>query len=228
MKAGIIATTDATFENLDEFDRTVTKDGMEAREVLNLSGRFTDLSGDTIGIHGRLAIEEPVERDSVYVSDEGEIAETQSTELEWQHTDFLIAPGQFVIAGKGGFTENLFRVLEAEAESYINQANLNLRAYLEENEGSTWKMGFYGKEGNANNGVVHGSGVLEDSEVGRLLADHPLNQLGIEFENEGVNYKLFISENGYMEFYEPDDMESAEFITFIEENMMDYIISEDM
>lgn len=81
-------------------------------------------------------------------------------------------------------------------------------------------MGFYGHEGPAENGVVHGESVLEDSVFGEALESSKKNQLGLKIDHDGREFKMAITRSGYVEVYQPANLDTAEFAAFVRDEVL--------
>jgi len=164
---------------------------------------------------GRAAVETIEEREQVDISD-GEITQKQTPTKVTKYTRFLSCPGEFVVAGdsSGVFVFDL--IASQHPGATVMESEFDLRGYLLEQENADpWKAGFYGKSGKAENGVIHGDQVFDDSDFGEVVGDCQLNQIGLQIKDETSKIKMTAAESGYIEVYQPSDFSSEEFADYI-------------
>jgi len=227
MKAGLIGLVDGEIDSIESFSRTTENRGYELREALEIRQTFTDLSGDLIGHSGRAAVQRVVENEDVEIGSEGDITVGETPEVTTLYSEFLIVPNEFVAVGSGSGSF-VFDLIGSYTDTTVQEAEINLKSYSQTRpEANPWKIGFYGKQGNAENGVVHGDGLLDDDDLGEILIDTATNQLGLEFEKDGVVFKVFITESGYVEVYQPSNLDSAEYLNFVSSEVMPHAKSSD-
>jgi len=227
MKAGVIGLIHGDFEKLESFHHVKERGGSEIRESIEVRQTYTNLSGHPIGQSGRAAVQRVTDSEEVQISDDGSISVTESSELTTHYTEFLVVPGEFVVTRSraGSF---IFDLIESEFDVTIESARLNLKSYASTKpEAEPWKIGFYGKQGNAENGVVHGDQLLNDQELGMVLADSPTNQLGLEYTKGEQLVKIFATESGYVEVYQPNNYDSAEFLNFVSDEIIEHVKTEE-
>ena len=133
---------------------------------------------------GQAASEQLSESETIRINESG-ISRYVSEDVTAQYTEFVSLPGSFVAVDSraGGFAIDLInkytpvqaRPSKLDLEEYLT----NLKAEKAESL-DTWKIGFYGGHGLADNGVVHGSSLLNDGDLGDILDSNRKNQLGIE------------------------------------------------
>lgn len=228
MQSGILHLMDGDMGKIHSFNRTIDKRGFDAKICLDITQEFTNNAGETIVYQGQAAEEFVTESDSVDVDEETDsISVSQVPQLNWRHTNFLYTPeGILVIESSSG--DFLTTLLKEKFDVGVEKAQIHLSAYqsfLEDTRDDVepWKIGFYGHEGNADNGVVHGRDLQGDETLGALLSDNEINQLGLEFKKENARVKLFVAESGYLEIYQPSDIGDDGFIAFIEEDIMPHL-----
>lgn len=224
MNSGILATGSTVPQRLEEFDRQETYPDGEFREVLNINQEYQNLSGDTIGYYGIAAVETLVSKEKTTVGENGEIGTTTVDEPTWKHTEFILVPGEFVIIGNsdGKFVADL---IGRQADEFIEPAKINLDAYIKEErpEAKAWKFGFFGRDDHADKGTVYGDNLLEDNEVGRVLVDNSVNQIGLRYEKNGRQMKTSLTRSGYVEVYQPDDFDDVDYIQFLRDEVSPYL-----
>lgn len=231
MNSGVLAIVDGSIEHVEPFIDTVEKEGFDAEQCLEISQEISDLNGNTIAYEGKAAEQFVTEAESVTVRDESNsISVSQEPQLEWKYTNFLLVPDDLLIidSSAGRF---LFSLLESKFDVNIERAEIHLRAYRESldkdrNEVEPWKIGFYGREGNADNGVIHGTDLLGDDTLGNILAHNATNQLGLTYRRDGTQMKTFVSESGYVEVYQPDNYDTSNFVSFIKEEILPHLRTE--
>lgn len=86
-----------------------------------------------------------------------------------------------------------------------------------------WQAGFYDRLGTAQKGVVYGEDVLDDEDIGDPLRDAQINQLGLEYEYDGDQMKITLTESGYIEVYQPSEFDSGEFATYLQNQIRQYV-----
>ncbi|WP_439028434.1 hypothetical protein [Haloarchaeobius sp. DT45] len=227
MKSGSLAIIQDQGKELETYRRNLTRDGFEVEDFLEVRQKYTDLNGDILGISGRAALQIPEETESVEI-DDGSISVAKVPEIGWVYTDILYVPDEFVIIGSG-VKNPVISLIEEAMDGHVEKAEIDLRKhseYLQDEVGkenvNPWKIGFYGKSGNANNGVVHGDQLLEDSDLGSILQQTIPNQLGFSFPRDGRKMKTFVTESGYVEVYQPDNFDTAEYLQFIRSDILEF------
>jgi hypothetical protein len=85
-----------------------------------------------------------------------------------------------------------------------------------------WKVGFYDATNNAEKGTLYGEDVLS-AEVGHLLDDALFNQLGAVVEYGDSEFKLTITESGYVGIHRPSGLDTVDFLTFIDETVEPFL-----
>lgn len=221
MQAGVIGVVDGSFDVVGSFSDTVTEGDQELRRVLDVERVFSLPSGDT-GFAGRAAREYRRERESARISDDGVdvVAEAQTTT---RHTDFVGVPGEFVVVGssKGRFALDL---VAQETNTSIERGVLDLDGFFAQHEeGAPWKAGFFGTGDDGVSGVLHGSDLRETHDLDDLLAGSSLNQLGLEYADDGDEVKMTASRSGYVELYQPRDLSATEFLAYLQREIVPHL-----
>lgn len=179
---------------------------------------------------GQAASEQLSENETIRINESG-ISKYVSEDVTAQYTEFVYLPGSFVAVDSraGGFAIDLInkytpvkaRPSKIDLEEYLT----NLMGEKDESL-DTWKIGFYGGHGLADNGVVHGSNLLNDGSMLDILDNNRKNQLGIEYEYNSNLLKIFVTESGYVEVYQPSNFESGKFASFIDSEIKPYLVPE--
>jgi hypothetical protein len=224
MKSGVIAEAHGT-GNVNDFYETVTPESerfdeleqcVEVTENIQLSdGREAQL--------GRAAIQDLNDIEDIHI-DEGTIRRYEAPEKVTLYTDFLYVPDSFITvsSGSGIFAFNL---IDSKFSISIDMVEFDLDDYVEQHpDADPWKIGFYDRIGNAENGVVHGEQLLKDSNVGDVLGTSKKNQVGLEYNFEGHLVKTFVVQSGYVDVYQPSNFETSEFVNFVETELLPHAI----
>lgn len=231
MKSGSLGVFDGDVEAVKSVQYTVEKEGFEATVCLDLKQSITNLEGKTVAIKGIAAEESVVERDSVEIGSDNTISVGTSPTLTWNTTEFLIIPDGLILTDSSSATF-LYDILTNEFGFNTNQAQIHLQAFRQELENredldvTPWKIGFYGRDGNADNGVVHGVDLLDDNEIGSVLGHNSANQLGLVFDRNSQRMKVFVTESGYIEVYQPSNFDTVDFVNWVVEDIQEHITTD--
>jgi len=218
MKAGVLGLVRDDFEVVDSFSETVERDGKELERVLDVRRVFSLPSGE-IAFEGRAAVERIVNRTTAEL-DFGEVRVEETPQTEVRTTELVGVPGEFVVVGSGKGTFG-FDLVCRDTGADIERATLDLSGVLDSQaDAEPWRAGFYGHDGNCENGVLHGTDLLDDDEVGELLRDAQLNQLGLDCSYDDRSLKMTASESGYVEVYRPSEFDTADFLQYLLETVV--------
>ncbi|PSP37904.1 hypothetical protein BRC71_07955 [Halobacteriales archaeon QH_7_65_31] len=218
MKAGVIGLVDGNFDELESFSETFTQDDTELSRCVEV--RQTQVTDSGVPVQtGRVATQKLDEQETVEIND-GQISVYETPDVTTLYTEFVSVPGEFVaVSSSSGIFA--FDTIGRRTNTNIQRAELDLDSYAESRpESSPWKVGFYGHLGEADNGVVHGTSVLEDSDFGNVLQDAKKNQLGLEFTRDSEVMKITMADSGYVEVYQPSNYDSAEYAEFVVEEVL--------
>lgn len=218
MNAAVIGRVDGEFARVEPTKRVREEDGVELAEQVDVTDVRRTPDGLDINA-GRAAAQTLRERESVNL-DNGAIEIETVEEPTTRYTDFFAVPGELVgVAGSRGTF--LFDLLASETGATVERCSFDLDGFAAAFPDATpWKVGFYGHEGPAENGVVHGEHVLEDGVFGDALQDRKKNQLGLTVDHEGREFKMSITRSGYVEVYRPGDLDLAEFVAFVRDEVV--------
>lgn len=201
MNDGIIAVARDDFDTIDGFNTSYEERDFELNECVDVTNQ-SNVNGEIEYQIGRALIEDTQKVSVPYVED-GEI----KSEKQWQKvvntTDFIIAPGSFVIVTdtSGKF---FFDIMEDITDTSFSRPTIDLDSYAQTRSGGNpWMYGFDNAGGNAEKGVVYGENVVEDPDMGEVLERSDKNQLGLQFSYSGNRVKMSISANGYVRIIEP-------------------------
>ncbi|MFC4551744.1 MULTISPECIES: hypothetical protein [Halorussus] len=221
MKAGVIGVVDGDFDVVGSFSDAVVEGDRELARRLDV-GRVFSLSDGTVAFEGRAAAERLVDGEAARI-DSGAVAFEETTRTETRATELAGVPGEFVVAesGAGAFA---FEMVGLDTATSVERATLDLNAFLDAQAGATaWKAGFYGEDGNAENGVLHGEDLLADEEFGGVLGRARLNQLGIEGTYRDRPLKLTAARSGYVEVYRPSDFDVGDFLEYVRDEVVPHL-----
>lgn len=225
MKGGLIAEIEGDRVELEDHQTVVPVEGEEFDELqhcIQIRNQITLPDGRKAQA-GRAAIEDTTERETVEIRD-GMISAYDRREKTTLYTEFVYLPGRFIAAStsRGSF---VFHLIEEQANISANRIQFDLNEFLNDHRDAVpWKVGFYGRVGNAENGVVHGSELLRDSDIGDILNSANKNQIGLEYNYSGHLVKMFLTEGGYSEIYQPSNFDTGEFAQFVSDELLEYAV----
>lgn len=219
MKAGVLGVVDGTFKVVDSFSETVSEDGHELERCLTIDRVFSLPSGE-MAFEGRAAAD-TIATETATTIENGDIHVDEREQTVTQYVEFVGIPGEFVVvdSGDGAFA---FDFIGRETNSSIDRATVDLDEFVAAREGATpWKAGFYGPAETDVNGVFHGADLRD--EMGDVLENSSLNQLGLSYEHDGDDVKMTATRSGYVELYRPASFDSAEFLEYIREEILPFL-----
>jgi hypothetical protein len=220
MNRGVIARVDGTLGRIGPFSRVHREEGVELKELVEVTGVKRTPAGLDI-TSGRAASQDLRDTESVSLAND-EISVSTASEVTTSHTEFLTAGDKFaaVASSDGTFA---FDVLAEEYNADVTRADIDIDEFwLSLDDATPWKVGFYGHDGPVENGVVHGEHVLDDGVFGSALADLQKNQLGARVDIDGDEYKFVITKSGYLELYQPRDLDDTEFAEFVVDHVLSH------
>lgn len=198
MKDGIIGIPDDKFSSINSFDTTRNSHGYTLHEAIQVGPAQTSLAGgSTLPLQQGRALAESTQKISVpSVNKNGNIKTNDKWEKVFNMTEFVIAPGEFVVVDdtSGIF---LFDILQDMTGVQLSRPSIDLDAYAKSRSNATpWKYGFDNAGGKAEKGIVYGSDVVSDPDMGKVLSRSDKNQLGLEFSYNASQTKMEVSETG--------------------------------
>lgn len=221
MKSGIVYPVESDSKLSDLRENVDLPDGHEYNYLLEAIEIQRDVELDSLETDaqiGKIAVERVVESDEVQISND-HISEYTTEQKTTLATGFLYHPGNFFVIenGSGKFATE---VINAHTEVTVKDATINLDQFIQQKQNQDveidpWKVGFYGKRGLIENGVVHGDSVLDDDEIGGVLDITEKNQLGLDYEYQNLPLRMFVAESGYVEIYQPNDFTTAQFSEYL-------------
>lgn len=228
MQSGLVAKVHGSFDDISEERFPITReDGLKTS--LNIRDRVTNKSGDRI-ITGVAAEERRVDNKTSEIMDDGGINEDiLDTGIDTASAQFTMVPSEFVVVESSN-AEFVMELIGKETESMISPVNFNLDAIsanYADNRANIWMTGFYDYAGNANSGVAYGNSVYDDNDLGPIVRDGKMNQLGMTFERGNDEVKLMITESGYVRVYSPSEYGNPSFVRLVKEFINEYGIESD-
>lgn len=219
MKSGVIGTTSGVVDTVKSFTEKTEKDGRSLESCIEIVSEVRAADGELLGQLGRAALDQIVDSRSVEI-DDNSIITTKKSQVETQYTEFLLSVDGFIVVKDSGGTF-AFDLLGEHQQITIERTEIGLNSFISAHESAKpWKVGFYGKSGNADNGVVHGTEVWNDPELGGLLQDQRKNQLGVDIDWKGREIKMVTTESGYVDVYQPGDFSNTEFLMFVRDEVI--------
>jgi hypothetical protein len=213
MKAGVLGIARDDFEVVDSFSDTVERDERELERVLDVRRVFS-LPGGRVAFEGRAAVERVVNRATTEL-DFGEVRVEETPQTETRVTELVGVPGEFVVAGSGGGTF-AFDLVSRDTGADIERASLDLNAFLDaQSDAEPWKAGFCDGSGSCENGILHGTDLLDDERLAELFDGSTLNQLGLDCAYDDRSLKMTAAGSGYVEVYRPSEFETADFLQYL-------------
>lgn len=219
MRAGVLGLVRGQFDEVTSFHETDTQDGVSFTRSLQVTGSGKLDSGGRY-YTGEAAMQDVEEQTRVTISPEsGNIEVSNQGETSGNHTEFVVIPGNLmaVSSGRGTFAFRLLEELHPGIQ--VERAELDLNAYAEKyyrgDSVNPWQVGFYGNIGEAEKGIVYGDNVFSDDEIGDVLERSRLNQLGLEYNVLDTEIKMTMTESGYVQVYNPSNLETGEFADYL-------------
>jgi len=227
MKAGVIGVLSGEVDDYHSFHDTHEQEGTRFTHSFQINQTAHTDSGKEVLV-GQAATQEVQEETSIQIDrDTGDIVVADEPLRKGKYTDFVLVPREF-IAVKSGSGTFVYDLLSFEFDPLsVSRGSIDLNSYAERYytaEGvDPWQVGFYGNIGNAEKGVVYGENVFSDDEIGEVLERSQLNQLGLQYEEDGYVMKTTLSESGYVEVYQPSNFEAADFAEYVMENIQEFM-----
>jgi len=218
MESGIIGTIEGDLGQIPSFNDQDQERGYGLNTCVDVRPGQTNLQGDVV-LQGGEAVTESVAEVSVpSVDDDGTITTNADYQKTFVYTEFLAVPGEFIIID-GTDGEFLFDELTARTDGFVSRATVDLDSYAESRPNADpWECGFSGASGNIDAGTVYGEDVTDDLNMGDVLESSDKNQLGLEFEYEGRDIKMEVSESGFVRILEPS-MQQGTFVEFVKDEI---------
>lgn len=221
MQAGVVGLVDGSFDVVDSYADTVEEGGQELRRRLDVERVFSLPSGDA-AFAGRAAREYRRERQSARIEDDGvRLVEEPRTAVD--HTAVAGVPGEFVVVGSGAGAF-AFDLVGRDTGTTVERATVDLDGFFDRRDGAApWKAGFRSDGEDGVSGVLHGTDLREDHDLESLLADATLNQVGLSYRYDGRDLKMTAAESGYVELYQPRDLEVGAYLEYLREEILPHV-----
>ncbi|GAA0293886.1 hypothetical protein [Halarchaeum salinum] len=231
MNAGILGVPHGRLTTIESYANTVTDGSHELTTAVDVEEQTT-LGGGVACIEGR-ALRETVEEIDTATVDSGriKIGSTRQKIQRWTDVVGLTAGDDhegFLLVGSSDATFGF----DVAGDAIIETAELDLGAFLDEHD----VLGV-GTAGTAAIGPIesitsHGTDVREDEEIG--IGEHVrdsiragyLSQVRCHYDSDWGFVRCFLAASGYIEVYEPD-LETADFVQFVAEDILPYVRSDD-
>lgn len=213
MKAGVLGRFPSDFSRLEPYRGSRKVDGRELTDQIDVTG--VARTADGIDITEGVAAREEVATVEAAAIEFDAISFDSASDVVTRHTEFAVIPGELVVveSSDGLF---LYDVLERAIGVSPERVNVSLDGVQSAfPNASLWKVGFYGRDEGAENGVLHGQDLQDDPAFAEYVASGALNQLGMRLTIDDEEYNLYIAESGYFELYEPRDLDTKEFLKFV-------------
>lgn len=218
MDSGVIGLVDGHFKEPDSFIKSRQDGRFELKRALDIRKPLRGPNGTT-AYQGYAAIQRIEETDSFEFSD-GDVISTEERSKKTYYTEFVVVPDTFAIINSGS-GEFFFDLLKEETGASTKRANIDLYSFLNEHpDANQWQTGFYGNDGQAEKGTVFGENILDDGDIGEVLAHSKLNQLGLEYEYDEFSVQMTATESGYLDIYQPSNLETEQFLQYISDEIL--------
>lgn len=214
MQRGIIGCGSGAFKRIEPVRKACFRDSEELIDQVDVTG--VRRTPDGLDINQGVAATQTIDVAKSVSLDGDSISVRDERTIATRHTNFLAVPGEFVVVDskRGRF---LFELLSDELEVDISTATVNLDELLATHtDASAWKVGYFDRDDPSQNGVAHGQSILAAAEYADRLAGTEKNQLGLHLSYDGREYKLFVTRSGYLDIYQPRDLDPVEFAEFIQ------------
>lgn len=228
MQSGLVAKVHGDFDSIPEDNFPIVR-GNGLKTSLSIRDRTQNESGDTI-LTGVAAEEKRTDEETSEITDDGRIRDGISqTRTETIFSQFVTIPGEFVVIGSSN-AEFALELIGKSTNSAVSAFNFNLNAIANDyadDRANIWMTGFYDYDGNANTGVAYGDDVYDDADIGPIVRDGLMNQLGMTIERGESEVKLMITESGYIRVYSPSEYGTPSFVRLVKEFITEYGLEDD-
>lgn len=225
MKAGVIGMVNGDFNRIKPLYDTFTQNEIKLERGIEIVNDSITLSDGSSAIYGRAAMQRLKEKKSVQIR-EGSIGEHKEPEPEALYTEFLSLPGDVVIvnSSSGMFA---FDLIGAQTNTLIERAGFEIEEFVETHQREHfWQARFKNNVGNAENGVVYGNDVLNDSDLDHVLGNSKISQVGLDYIYKEDEIKITVTESGYINLYNPSNYESKEFLQYFKDELIGYVTTD--
>lgn len=225
---GRIATIEGTFGvgDLEDVTGQNTLNGQPSSAV-NVEDRDTLPTGQRWAA-GSMARRKEERVESPTIDDNGIIDLIHKDQVLEEFSSWGLIPGEFAI----GWTDWSFKFLKWNYPlwSYSEQVIDLTRFYQDNNFSMIGSVGFKARRDAAEKGTVHGHNVTNDEALGEDLRENSLlNELRFQHHADAVPppVKAYIAASGYIEVYNPNDMTTSQFLSYIRSEIFPYCADAD-
>lgn len=176
-------------------------------------------------VTGRAALRREVEKDvaSISASDDGV---SINQRIQHDHTTefgvWMAVDNGWAIVSDDWVAGVLGQVITPR----LKDTNLDLRGLLADlEEPDVWQLGFAGRSvaNGGSKGVLYGSHVDEDPEIGDELMHTPLNELGVQhIHQSGIAKAYFAASTAYVELY-GSDWTDQQFVDYVGQHVVRHV-----
>lgn len=224
MRAGALALPSENSGELDDsgFPDTREKDGYELLSTLEVEGYLRSLNGFEITT-GSVAHQSTTDIKTYSINRNGSVVTHEDrTDVVTNVTDIVYVPDELMITDSLD-DQYAHEVIKRACDGDISPAEINLSAFAESlSDVTLWMGGFYDRDAPVDSGTAFGK-IEEDDEMRKMLAESEKNQLGVtDLNYNGRSLKIRITESGYVEIYQPSDVDTVEFTQFIRDCVLPY------
>lgn len=218
---GRIASIDGSFGvgDLEDVMGQNTLNGQPS-SALNISERGTLPSGQRYAA-GELAKREEDRVEVPTIDSEGVIDLTHEDTVVNSYSAWAVVPGEFAIAwGEWAFRHLMFNFPIWEYSEQRIDLNSLYETVTFQNVST---VGFRGRQihDGAKKGTVHGNRVPDDDSIGDELTEGSLlNEIRYDSHWEGHIVKAYLAASGYIEVYNPSDMLTEEFLSYVRDEIV--------
>ncbi|MCJ0620879.1 hypothetical protein JZX76_15590 [Haloarcula hispanica] len=233
MQSGTLYLCDSLSTGLDDFRATVAlpqqapvdsvSEGIDIRDSKKTEDGVLIQSGDA-------AAEELIEDEVTQITDSRISNRTKETINANFGTFTYSSDGILIVGGGSSFIP---QIISEHTEINAQSSKIDINSYFDflrsvhgPDDVEVWKVGFEEKRTNADNGVLHGSDLMNDSELKPLLESSEKTQLGVEFQFRGERINLYVAESGYFDIYEPTNYPDKQVVEFLQDQLTQFATTE--
>lgn len=220
---GRIATIDGSFGvgDLEDVTGQNTLNGKPSSAV-NIAKRGTLPSGQRWA-SGEMARRREDRVEVPDISQDGDIDLTHEDQVIEEYSAWAMVPGKIAI----GWSDWSFKYLKWNFPvwEYSEQAIRLTSFYRDNSFTSVGSVGFKARSDRAEKGTVHGNNVDNDEALGQDFHEGSLiNELRFEHRVDCIvePVKAYIAASGYIEVYNPSDLTTEQFLTYVSEEVLPY------
>jgi hypothetical protein len=157
------------------------------------------------------------------ISEDGTVELTHEDQVLEGYSAWAMVPGEFAI----GWTDWSFKFLKWNFPvwQYSEQLIGLTSFYRDNNFSNVGSVGFKARRDAAEKGTVHGQNVTSDEAIGEDLREESyLNELRFKYHPAAIHepVKAYIAASGYVEVYNPGEMTTEQFLSYVREEVLPY------